>query len=67
MKLKPRAAQRQHESVSTRAYLCEPCCLHQRGTVTAACHIQAPEELLLGVCLSVCVCVCVCVFVFPCV
>lgn len=50
--------QQQRESVFTQACVCETRCLHQRGTLTAACHIQAPEELLLGVC----VCVCVCVF-----
>lgn len=53
----------QRESVFTQACLCETRCLHQRGTLTAACHIQAPEELLLGLrvceCLSVCACLCV--------
>lgn len=47
--------QQQPESVFTQAYLCETRCLHQRGTVTAACHIEAPEDLLLGVCVCICV------------
>lgn len=57
----------QRESVFTEACLCETRCLHQRGTLTAACHIQAPEELLLGLRTCECVraCVRVCVFLSP--
>ncbi len=50
--------QQQRERVFTQAYVCETRCLHQRGTVTAACHIEAPEELLLGLCVSLCFPVC---------
>lgn len=37
-----RLMQQQRVSVFTQAYVCERRCLHQRGTVTAACHIEAP-------------------------
>lgn len=62
-RLLPQQQQQQRESVFTQACLCETRWCRQRGTLTAACHIQAPEELLLG--LPVCVCERHCVSFFP--